>query len=116
MTPHEPLGRWAIWKLLTDAKNYVNTKPKHAKMGAVFWYPDRRTQHSPRFVVVQGMMGPPLRWEDIWNVLSGLETFYNTRFVWTKVAFSIEDSERGTLGSGIIREASRGGDPGTETS
>ena len=116
MTPHEPLGRWAIWKLLTDAKNYINTKPRYANMGEVFWYPDRRAQHSPRLVVVQAMLGSPMSWEDISNLLSGLENFYQTRFVWTKVAFMIDDSKRGTLGSGIIKQASQGGDPSTATS
>lgn len=116
MSLHEPLGRWAIWKLLTDAKTYVNTKPKNANMGDVFWYPDRRTQHSPRLVVVQAMRGPPMIWEDISNLLRGLETFYQTRFVWTKVAFLIDDLQRGSLGSGVIKQASRGGDPGTTTS
>ena len=88
----------------------MSTKNAHEFVGDdAFWYPAKADKVGhPHFGVRSAAFLNQLTWGDMRAIVAALKNFFLETKVSAETSFSINDSERGTLGSGIIEPGQQG--------
>lgn len=56
------------------------------------------------FGIVPAVFHATLTWDDVFNVVQGLITYFETKEEWQGVNFYIKDSKRRTIGAGTLQD------------
>lgn len=92
--------------LLLDRLAWLITHAQDMKApvgGEAFWYPGSEDEDGIRFGLLSAVYLDELTWGDVLDIVRGLREWYKKDKYWLESSFLIYDSERGPLGSGVVR-------------
>ena len=104
--------------LLQQTLSDVRSKQQQEPVGGLYWYPDRPSRQSARatrFGVVSSIYLNKLTWGDVSHIIMALQSFYLDEKNHFAVEYWVDDSERGSIGSGVIQVQSAPNSPSQAT-
>ena len=105
-------------ELLTGAMKHSEQQKQDHSIGKVWLYPARATRNEPQFGMASGIFVEDLTWADAGHILSAILGYYAKSDGKQGISYVIEDSNRGSMGNGVVKAKANdlGGEGSTSTS